>query len=82
MSGPAVAKMSSVSFRVTHGTHPPYPNRTINSIRIGTVPRLPTTMRTTLDEARPPRTGMKSINTTAPPSAVVNAVSTISVLRR
>ena len=66
MSGPAIARRSPFSLRVTHGTQPPYPNRTINSVRIGTVPRLPTTRRTSWDQDRFPRKGMKSIRTTAP----------------
>jgi hypothetical protein len=50
--------------------------------RIATVPHLPTTNRMRRDSARPCRTGMKSMRTAALPSAVVNSVSRISVLRR
>ena len=60
----------------THGTIAPYPKRISNSIRIGTRPRWPATMRTT--SVPWPKMGIRSINVTAP-SAVSSSVSRISV---
>jgi hypothetical protein len=61
----AIARRSPVSLRVTHGTQLPYPNRTINSVRIGTVP-LADYQTHELGPGHPPCKGMKSIRTTAP----------------
>ena len=74
-SGPPTASMPP-SIARTHGTIAPYPKRISNSIRIGTRPRWPATMRTT--SVPWPKMGIRSINVTAP-SAVSSSVSRISV---
>ncbi len=77
-SGPATELMPP-SMRCTHGTTEPYPKRMISSIRMGTRPRFPTTMRST--SVPSPRMGIMS-RTVALPSPVSNSVSRMSVPSR
>ena len=77
-SGPATAvKVPSV--RRTHGTTCPYPNRMVSSISMVTVPRTPSTRRTTSGWAW--RMGMQSTTRTVP-SSVTNSDSSTRVSPR
>ncbi len=78
--GPAIARSAPFSSRVTQGTHEPKSKRTTSSMRIGTWPRSPATMRTRSETA--PRIGMKSITVAALPSGNSNRVSRIKVPSR